>query len=59
MIDTTTARAALLILVGTADAYGSPLLDPDRPCSRCATPCPAALPEECDDRDCPLEGRDG
>lgn len=57
-MDTTDLRVRARLAVGAAEAYGSPVLEPpEQPCSRCATPCPAARPEECFwPADCPLEG---
>lgn len=54
--DTHTIRVRHAVLLGAAEAYASPLLDREEPCSLCGCASPAAETAECDRPDCPLEG---
>lgn len=58
MMDFTTMLVEGRLLIGAAEAYGSPLVHRPVPsCSVCSTTCPAGEHDECDRQDCPLEGR--
>lgn len=56
-IDSTDLRVQSILLGGIAEAYGFRQEPPEAPCSRCGCAAPAAEAAECDDPDCPLDGR--